>query len=113
MQHGHQLTFYTQQDRTHGHQPLTEWLLGVAAEVGIVGATVVGGLEGVGHDGGVHRINLFDLSQQPVQVTMVVTSAQAEALLARLNQEDTALFCVQVPALFGTVGRAAPPTLTV
>ena len=105
---GYQLTFYTQQDRTHGHQPITQWLLETAGHVGIHGATVIGGIQGIGHDGQVHSINLFDLSDQPVQVTMVVSEPQANALLARLSTEAVALFYVKTPAEFGTVGRAAP-----
>ena len=61
---GYQLTFYTQQDRTHGHQPITQWLLELASQVGILGATVVGGIQGIGHDGRTHTVNLFDLSEQ-------------------------------------------------
>ena len=46
--HGHQLTFYTLQARMHDRQPLTQWLLGLAREMGLRGATVTGALQGLG-----------------------------------------------------------------
>ena len=49
---GYQLTFFTQQDRMHGHVPLAQWLLAEAKQLGIRGATLSSGaLQGLGHDG--------------------------------------------------------------
>ena len=102
--HGYQLTFYTQQDRVHANQPLAQWLVAQARDLGLRGATLNGGLEGLGHDGAIHAINLFDVSDQPVQVTLVVTAEESERLLAHLTQTGVQVFYTRVAAEFGTLG---------
>ena len=104
---GFQLTFFTQQDRMHGAQPLAQWLLATAHRLGIRGATLMGALQGLGHDGTTHSVNMFDMADQPVQVTMVVSAAETELLFDHLRQEQVNLFYVRVPAEFGTLGADA------
>lgn len=43
---GYQLTFFTQQDRKHGHLPLGEWLVQEARKLDIGGATLIAASEG-------------------------------------------------------------------
>lgn len=105
MQQGYQITFYTQQDRMHGSRPLAQWLIEEARQYGIRGATLTGALEGLGHDGTIHTINLFDLSDQPVQVTLVVSHEEAERLLAHLADEKVRVFYVKAPVNFGMLGE--------
>lgn len=47
---GYQITFFTQQDRQHAGKPLADWLMHLAAEMGLRGATLIPGSEGMGHD---------------------------------------------------------------
>lgn len=101
---GFQLTFYTQQDRMHDRQPLAQWLLAEARRLGMRGATLSGAIQGVAHDHQVHTVNLFDLSEQPVQVTLVVSPDEAERLLAHLSKEQVILFYTKAPVEFGTTG---------
>lgn len=103
---GYQLTFFTQQDRLHrdSQQPLAQWLLTTAYQLGIHGATLVGALQGIGHDGTTHEINMFDMGDQPVQITLVVTPEESQRLFSYLKQENVYLFYVKVPAEFGTIG---------
>ncbi|HGM4809404.1 TPA: DUF190 domain-containing protein [Pseudomonas aeruginosa] len=82
---GYQITFFTQQDRLIGKSPAGQWLIEEARRLGLRGATLSGAVEGLGHDGVIHAINLFDLSDQPVQVTVVVTEAEAEFFLEHLT----------------------------
>lgn len=103
--HGFQLTFFTQQDRLHGNQPLAQWLLSVVQRLGIRGATLNGALQGIGHDGIAHAVNLFDAGDQPVQVTLVATPEETERLLGHLVQENAQLFYVKAVVEFGTTGR--------
>lgn len=98
---GFQLTFYTQQNRMHGQQPLAQWLLAEARRMGLRGATLSGAIEGLGHDNQVHTVNLFDLSEQPVQVTLVVSAEEAERLLAHLTLVQVSLFYTKAPVTFG------------
>lgn len=103
---GYQMTFYTQQDRIHRGMPLAQWLLGEAQKQGLKGGTVTGALQGFGHDGQTRTVNMFDLSNMPVQVTLVVTEAEAEKMLACLEQEQLHLFYVKLPVEFGVIGRS-------
>lgn len=102
---GFQLTFYTQQDRMYGQQPLAQWLLAEARRLGLRGATLSGAIEGLGHDHQVHSVNLFDLSEQPVQVTLVVSPVEAEQLLTHLAQAKVRVFYTKAPVTFGTIGE--------
>jgi PII-like signaling protein len=101
---GYQLTFFTQQDRVYKNQPLAQWLLEQAKALGIRGATVNGSLQGLGHDGAIHAINMFDLSDQPVQVTMVLSEDEVQPLFTLLEQEHITLFYMKSPVEFGTLG---------
>ena len=104
MEKGYQVTFYTRQDCTIGNQPLGQWLLDLARELGLKGATVSGGLEGVGHDGKMHVVNLYDLSEQPLKVVMVMTETEYHRLFQRLEQEPVSVFCTVAEVVFGLVG---------
>jgi PII-like signaling protein len=110
---GYQITFFTQQDRMHGATPLAQWLLDAAQQQGIRGATLIGGIEGLGHDGRIHAINMFDLSDQPVQVMLVVNAEEARRMFAYLVEEKARVFYVMVEAEFGMLGgeEALPPFL--
>lgn len=101
---GYQLTFFTQQDRTHQQQPLAQWLVEQARLLGLRGATLQGGLEGLGHDGVIHAINLFDASDQPVQVTFVLSVPESDRLLDHLKRQGVRVFYTRVAAEFGTLG---------
>ncbi|WP_161556001.1 DUF190 domain-containing protein [Mangrovicoccus ximenensis] len=100
---GELLTFWTQQDRMHGHEPLGQWLFGEIARQGIGGATLSGGLIGRGHDGETHAVTLMDVAGQPLQISVVAARADIDRLLAALSGQGLALFYSRVPARFGMV----------
>lgn len=104
--HGYQITFFTQQDRMHGTQPLAQWLLAETRRLGIRGGTLSGAIQGLGHDGRTHAINLFDLSEQPVQVTLVISAEESDRIFAHLEKEQVRIFYTKVAAEFGTIGTA-------
>ena len=101
---GYQLSFFTQQDRKHGHQPLGEWLLEVARRLGIGGATLLTAAEGFGHARKIHSARFFELSDQPIEVTMAVSIEEAERLFARLRDEGVKVFYVKTAIEYGTTG---------
>lgn len=103
---GYQVTFFTQLDRMHGHVPLAHWLVDEAKKLGIRGATLSGAIEGFGHHHNIHAINLFDLSEQPVQVTMVISTEEVERLFTHLTGEHVHLFYMKIPVEFGVLGEA-------
>lgn len=102
---GYQITFFTQQDRMHGQIPLAQWLIDKARKIGIRGATLDGSIQGLGHDGMLHEINMFDFSDQPVQVTMVLSDEEVKNLFFQLNKENVKVFYMKIPAEFGTLGE--------
>ncbi|WP_126444567.1 DUF190 domain-containing protein [Sulfuricystis multivorans] len=104
---GYQITFFTQQDRRHKGKPLADWLVHLAKELGLQGATVLAGSEGLGHDRRIHSARFFELADQPVEVVMAVSSEQAERLFARLKAEGVHLFYVKTAVEFGVLGEDA------
>lgn len=102
---GYQLTFFTQQDRQHNHQPLGEWLLQSAMKLGIGGATLTTAAEGFGRDRKLHAAHFFELADQPVEVMMAVSEQQAERMFEHLRQEGVHVFYVKTPIEFGVTGE--------
>ena len=103
---GFQLTFFTQQDRRHGGKPLGEWLVEEARRQGIGGATLLTGAEGFGHGGKIHSAHFFELADQPVEVTLALSVAEAERFLASLGKAGVKVFYVKTPIEYGTTGES-------
>ena len=93
---GWQLTFYTQQGRSHGMRSIAEWLVAEAKALGISGATMSAAQGGYGRDGRLHWANFFELAEQPLEVTMALSDEAAEGLR---------IFYTKVPVEFGITGE--------
>jgi PII-like signaling protein len=102
---GYQITFFTQQDERHRGKPLADWLLHLAREMGLRGATLIPGSEGFGRVGRIHSAHFFELADQPLEVLMAVTAEEAERLFERLTVEGVHLFYVKTPIEFGILGE--------
>ncbi len=100
---GYQLTFFTLQDRRHKGKPVVDWLVHLAQELGLRGATVLPATEGVGHHH-FHSAHFFELADQPLAVVMAVTEDECERLFARLRAEQVHLVYVKAPVEFGELG---------
>lgn len=105
---GFLLSFYTAQNRTYQGQMMSEWLLSVAKQMNLRGATVLAGLEGVDHQGLFHSASFFELADRPIQIQFAVSNQQAMELLDYLNDKEISLFYVKTPIEFGVVGQAKP-----
>ena len=103
---GLQLTFFTQQDRRHGTLPLGEWLIQEARRLGVAGATLIAASEGFGQDRRLHSAHFLELADQPIEVLMALSIADADRLFARLREENIRVFCVQTPIEFGMTGES-------
>ena len=101
---GYQITFFTQQDCRHQHQPMAEWLLHVARDLGLRGATIVAGSEGYGQHRRIHSAHFFELADQPQEIVMAVSEEEAERLFEHLKKEGVKLFFVKTPVEFGVLG---------
>ena len=103
---GHQLTFFTQQDRKHGHLPLGEWLVQEARDLGMGGATLITASEGFGHGGRLHSANFFELADQPIEVTMALSESDTARFFQRLREEKITVFYIKTPIEFGMTENA-------
>jgi PII-like signaling protein len=71
----------------------------------IRGATLIAAQEGLGSHHRLHSAHFFDLADQPVEVTMIVSEQECDALLERLrNEPDLHLFYAKSHVEFGTIG---------
>jgi len=102
---GYQITFFTQQDKCQHGKPLADWLVHLAQEMGLPGATLIAGSQGFGHHHRIHSAHFFELADQPQEVQMAVGEEDAERLFARLKAEGVHLFYVKSPVEFGTLGK--------
>lgn len=98
---GYQLTFFTQQDRKHGHQLLSEWLIEEARRLEIGGATMIAAAEGFGRDRKLRATHFFELANQPVEVTMAVSEQESKRLFRRLREEGISIFYIKTPIEYG------------
>jgi uncharacterized protein len=105
---GYQISFFTQQNRRHQGKPLADWLLHLARDLKLRGATIIPGTEGFGHHGRIHSAHFFELADQPLEILIAATEAEAERLFERLRAENVQLFYVKSPVEFGTIGGAQP-----
>lgn len=102
---GFQVTFFTQQDCRHGSLPLGEWLLQEARRLGVAGATLIAATEGFGHDRKLHSAHFFELADQPIEVVMAMSAADADRLFSHLQEENINVFYVKTPIEFGMTGE--------
>jgi len=98
---GYQLSFLTVQGHRHGGKTVADWLLGLAKEMGLRGATLIPGSEGFGKHGRIHSAHFFELADQPIEVVMAVTEEEAERVFERLRAEKVKVFYVKAPVEFG------------
>jgi PII-like signaling protein len=103
---GYQISFFTEQSRQHAGKPIGEWLLGIAKEIRVYGATLRCATEGFGRSGRMHSAHFFELCDQPQEVVMSATAAQTDALFARLREAGIKLSYVKFPVEFGTLGES-------
>lgn len=101
---GYQLTFYTEQNRRHGHHTIIEWLLAEAKRLGIHGATVINCAEGTGHAGAHHAAHALRLADQPVQIVLAVTEDEADRILDIVRLQQVHVFYTRTPIEFGVLG---------
>lgn len=105
---GYQITFFTQQDHRHRGRHVASWLVHLAGEMNLRGATVIPASEGIGHHHRIHSAHFFELADQPLSVVMVLTSEEADRLFDRLRAEGVHLFYVKAAVEFGVLGDDMP-----
>jgi len=104
---GFQVTFFTQHDHRHHGKPIANWLVHLAKEMKLPGATMIAGSEGFGQHRRMHLAHFFRLSEQPLEVQIALTEEQFNRLFDRLKAEGVKLFYVKSPVEFGSLGGDA------
>lgn len=101
---GYQITFFTELGRRHHHQPLSEWLLLAARDLGLRGGTILPAKEGFGSHHRVHSAHFFWLADQPQEILFMVTAEEKERLFEFLRIEGIRLFYVMSVVELGVLG---------
>ncbi|MDP3481950.1 MAG: DUF190 domain-containing protein [Sulfuricella sp.] len=96
------LKFFVNESQRHHGKLLYEWLLEQAKGMGIGGGTALRAVAGFGRHGRLHEEAFFELAGDlPVEIEFLVSTEQAERLLALLRGENLRLFYVRMPAEYG------------
>ena len=103
---GYQISFFTVQGHRHKGKPIGDWLVHIAKEMGLGGATLISGAEGFGHHRRMHSAHFIELTDQPLEVVMILSAEESDRLFERLNREGLHLFYAKSPTEFGTTGTA-------
>ena len=98
------LRFYVHENRKHHHVALYQWLLDQAKALGIRGGSAFRAIAGYGRHGILHEEHFFELAGElTVEIEFVVTTEEAEQLLALLRRERVSVFYARIPAEFGAI----------
>lgn len=82
---GYLAIFFAQQNRCCQGKMLGEWIVDVAKEMGLRGASLCTAIEGLGTQVNcTHRI-FFELADQPTEIRMAITEDESEMLFKRLE----------------------------
>ena len=104
---GFLITFYAERSRMYQGQPIVEWLLSVAQQMKLGGATVINATHGMDHRGQIHSAGFFELADQPVQIQFAVNDEQATALFEFLEDKAISLFYVKQAVEYGVIGQSS------
>lgn len=104
---GYSLRFYMHENQKHHGVLLYEWLLEAARKQRVHGGSAFKAIAGYGRHGRIHEATFFECAgEQTVLVEFLVDAAQADALVALVQQEKAALFWARFPAEFGVIDTA-------
>lgn len=107
---GYQVSFFTVMGHRHKGKPIGDWLVQLAKEMRLSGATLFSAAEGFGHHRRIHSVHFFELVDQPQEVIMILSSEESDRLFERLAREGVHLFYSKTPAEFGTLGVPSQST---
>lgn len=106
MPRGSQITIFANRNGLKGHQQITDWILKIASNLEIRGATIVDASEGLDSHGRVHAARFLEPTDQPVAVVIVAEDERVTALLAELGKGGVQLFYTRMPIEFGFLGES-------
>ena len=96
------LKFYVSEYREHRGVLVFEWLLEQARKFGLEGGTAMRAIAGFGRHGALHEETFLEIAADlPVEVSFVLTEAEAALFLDLLQLENIDLFYVKFPVEYG------------
>jgi len=98
------LRFYVHEGQRHQRRLVWQWLLEQANALGIRGGSAFRAMAGFGRHHVLHESTFFELAGTlTVEVEFIVTEAEAQQLLQRVQATDVRLFYARMPAVFGVI----------
>ena len=95
------LRLYSREGQRHHAQLLYDYLLSSAQALGVAGGTVLRASAGFGRHG-LHEEAFFELGGElPVIIELILTQAQADAMLALCAEQQLRLFYIMLPVTAG------------
>jgi uncharacterized protein len=105
---GTYLRFYLHQLRQRDGEPLYDWLLKKAKDMGIHGGTAFRALAGYGRSGILHEQRFFELAADlTVEVEFIASGDEAERLLEMVRTEGIHVVYAKTPTEFGVIDGEA------
>ncbi|HEV2606948.1 MAG TPA: DUF190 domain-containing protein [Xanthomonadaceae bacterium] len=98
------LRFYMHENRKLHSILLYDWLLENARKNDVHGGSAFRAIAGYGRHGNLHEQHFYELAGElPVVVEFLLTSDEADAMIARLRNEKVNVFYTRVAAEFGVL----------
>ncbi|HEY2346361.1 MAG TPA: DUF190 domain-containing protein [Xanthomonadaceae bacterium] len=98
------LRFYLHENRKLHGILMYEWLLENARKNGVHGGSAFRAIAGFGRHGNLHEQHFYELAGDlAVVVEFLLTSAEADAMLARLRAEQANVFYARTAVEFGVL----------
>lgn len=69
-----------------------DWLVKIAKRMGLSGATMIPGAEGFGHHRKIHSVHSIELTDQPLEVVMILTEEETDRFPRVLEQRRRRAF---------------------
>lgn len=103
---GYQTTLFTRLDEKHDGEPLSEWIMKMAKQIGFRGATILAASEGFGRSGKIHSSHIFDLTDQPQEIVLTGDVSQTEALFDLFRSQNIKIPFIRTLVEYGVLGVA-------
>jgi len=98
------LRFYMHENRKLHGILLYDWLLENARKNDVHGGSAFRAIAGYGRHGNLHEQHFYELAGElPVVVEFLLTTEEADAMIARLRNEKVNVFYTRVAAEFGVL----------
>ncbi|MGN6512777.1 MAG: DUF190 domain-containing protein [Lysobacteraceae bacterium] len=99
------LKFFVLEQQRHDGQPVYQWLLRRAAQLGLPGGSAFRAVAGFGRHRVLHEAHFYELAGElPMEVVFVCARAEADRLVAEVGAAGLSLFHYRMPAERGVTG---------